>query len=140
MSDHIGKCSSCSAEVYWIRTAKSGKAHPCNNDFGQHSEAVFDDDGNYLRAGGIGRTSHFGTCPSREEHKTGPSKPESTRAQQWETVAGAISNTFSLGELQAMSTNLSRLVGIMDRAGANSEAVVKTRALVQGAIRKGWPQ
>ncbi len=140
MSDHIGNCNSCDAEVYWIRTAKSGKAHPCNNDFGQHSEPVFDDDGNYLRNGGMGRTSHFGTCPSREEHKGGSSKPASTRAQQWEAVSGAISNTWNLGELQKLTTDLSRLVGIMDRAGADSEAVVKTRALVQGAIRKGWGQ
>jgi hypothetical protein len=134
---HHGTCRECQANIYWIKTDR-GKSHPCNDDLGQHSKPVFNDEGQYLGRGGMGRTSHFGTCPARKESSGASSSAPGDRQRQWELVCQAGAQTWSLEELRGLSTQLSRLVGIMNRVGAQTDAVETTRRIVAGIMKSGW--
>lgn len=137
MKDPTGTCRDCGQEIYWIKTAKSGSSVPLNNDFGSHSGGIFDNEGEFHPRGGMGRTSHFETCPSRNAPSNSP-KPD--RARQWETVSAAMAQTWNLGELREQHANLGRLVGIMDRAGADSETIRRAREVYAACMRKEFGQ
>ncbi len=136
MSDHSGTCRDCGQSVYWTRTAKSGKAIPLNDDYGSHTDKVFDDEGNFHPRGGMGRTSHFDTCPSRNATK--PESPD--RARQWETASAGMVQTWNLGELRQMARDLGRLVGIMESSGADAGSVRRTREVFSACIKKEFGQ
>jgi len=68
----VGKCTSCGAEVLWVRMA-SGKAMPCNPKVLK----IVTDAGNVVS----GRESHFATCPGAASHRK--SKPENLREERY---------------------------------------------------------
>jgi len=67
-------------------------------------------------------------------------KGRAQRERQWELVCQSAARTWSLGELQLMIRNHSRLIGIMRSSGADPAPVEKAREIVKGIVRKGWSQ
>lgn len=139
----MAKCNKCGAEIVWIKTARSGKNVPLNDNLGHHKGPIFDEEGNFHKGGGYGRTPHWETCPAAEKRGSEQRNATPTEVQkqrQWELVCQAGANTWSYDELRKMAQELSRLVGVMRSSGADPSSVEKTRAIVQGIIRRGWSQ
>ena len=71
MADH---CSSCGAEIRWVRMT-SGKPMPLDPKPAEDGNIVFDQYGNGMVVGALftaGREafrSHFSTCPNAKQHR-----------------------------------------------------------------------
>lgn len=55
----MDKCQSCGADIYWIKSKKTGKPIPCNPE----KFRIVTEDGRVE----VGYRAHFATCPQAKE-------------------------------------------------------------------------
>lgn len=128
-------CRRCGEEILWLKSATSGSNVACNPVLDHHSVSIYDVDGHRLPSG-FGRVCHWDTC-KQSATKSPPEKPR--RAEDCRsTVLVAIAQTFNLDEVRGIRTEMSRLIGIMDRAGVDSESPNRVRTMLGDAMSQGW--
>lgn len=126
-----GECRQCGERVFWIKSS-GGKNVACNPLLKVHDVPIFDETGK-RQPKGYGRICHWGTCTKDRAEPSGVSESQSRSM-----VLAAVSQTFTLEELRAMRTDLSRLVGIMDKLGVDPDSPRRVRTMLLDAMQRGW--
>lgn len=128
-----GKCRDCGEPVFWLTAEKSGKKIACNPLLAAHDRRIYDEQGARLPSG-YGRVCHWDTCSKTKSDPVRGGGDDQSRGM----VLAAIAQTFSLEEVRGLRTELSRLVGIMDKLGVSSESPQRVRKMLLEALSVGW--
>lgn len=128
-----GECRQCGEPIFWVDAKESGKPVACNPTLAVHDRRIYDEQGAVLPSG-YGRVCHWDTCT---KDKATPVRGPGDEVQRTAVLA-AIAQTFSLEEIRSLRTELSRLVGIMDRCGVSSESPQRVRTMLLDAMSQGW--